>query len=109
MRAVLFASATATTSGGRRRRSPITHGSALVAFDRSRFALAPLMSSWRGRAYFNRGKGQLRTFAIITTDPNELVIFVPSNYLRRARRGADPGELMQPLPVTAGRRRRTMR
>jgi hypothetical protein len=33
MRAVLFASATATTSGGRRRRSPITHGSALVAFD----------------------------------------------------------------------------
>src|SRR5947199_1727256 len=38
IRAVLFASATATTSGGRRRRSPITHGSALVAFDRSRFA-----------------------------------------------------------------------
>src|SRR6266566_3955985 len=31
MRAVLFASATATTSGGRRRRNPITHGSALVA------------------------------------------------------------------------------
>ncbi len=28
MRAVLFASATATTSGGRRRRSPITHGRA---------------------------------------------------------------------------------
>jgi hypothetical protein len=36
MRAVLFASATATTSGGRRRRSPITHGSALVAFERSK-------------------------------------------------------------------------
>jgi hypothetical protein len=47
MRAVLFASATATTSGGRRRRKPITHGSALVAFDRSRLALAPLMSSRR--------------------------------------------------------------
>src|SRR6266542_3386950 len=47
MRAVLFASATATTSGGRRRRSPITQGSALVAFDRSRLALAPLMSSRR--------------------------------------------------------------
>src|SRR5262252_5491646 len=36
MRAVLLASATATTSGGRRRRSPITHGSALVAFERSK-------------------------------------------------------------------------
>src|SRR5262249_42559401 len=47
IRAVLFASATATTSGGRRRRSPITHGSALVAFDRSRLALAPLISSRR--------------------------------------------------------------
>jgi hypothetical protein len=34
MRTVLFASATATTSGGRLRRSRITHGSALVAFDR---------------------------------------------------------------------------
>ena len=45
MRAVLFASATATTSGGRRRRNPITHGSALVAFDRSRLALAPLIIS----------------------------------------------------------------
>src|SRR5437016_4023774 len=44
---VLFASATATTSGGRRLRMPITHGSALVAFDRSRFALAPLISSRR--------------------------------------------------------------
>jgi hypothetical protein len=32
MRAVLFANATATTSGGRLRRSRITHGSALVAF-----------------------------------------------------------------------------
>jgi hypothetical protein len=50
MRAVLFASATATTSGGRRRRNPITHGSALVAFDRSRLALAPLMSSRRSCA-----------------------------------------------------------
>src|SRR5258705_9137645 len=49
MRAVLFASATATTSGGRRRRSPITHGSAFVAFDRSRLALAPLMSSRRSQ------------------------------------------------------------
>src|SRR3954467_7119168 len=45
MRAVLFASATATTILGRRRRSPITHGSALVAFERSRLALAPLISS----------------------------------------------------------------
>jgi hypothetical protein len=43
MRAVLLASATATTSGGRRRRNPITHGSALVAFDRSKLALAPLI------------------------------------------------------------------
>src|SRR6476620_8880545 len=42
MRAVLFANATATTRLGRRRRSPITHGSALVAFERSRLALAPL-------------------------------------------------------------------
>src|SRR3954466_3982814 len=41
MGAVLFANATATTRLGRRRRSPITHGSALVAFERSRLALAP--------------------------------------------------------------------
>ena len=34
-------------AGGRRRRSPITHGSALVAFERSRLALAPLISSRR--------------------------------------------------------------
>src|SRR6516225_3873707 len=47
MRAVLLASATATTSGGRRRRSPITHGSALVAFERSKLALAPLIRSRR--------------------------------------------------------------
>src|SRR5262244_2906376 len=47
MRAVLFANATATTSGGRRRRSPITHGSALVAFERSKLALAPLIRSRR--------------------------------------------------------------
>src|SRR5262249_26368161 len=47
MRAVLFASATATTRGGRRWRSPITHGSALVAFDRSKLALAPLIRSRR--------------------------------------------------------------
>src|SRR5881394_1332765 len=47
MRAVLLASATATTSGGRRRRNPITLGSALVAFDRSKLALAPLIRSRR--------------------------------------------------------------
>src|SRR5262249_57167619 len=47
MRAVLLASATATTSGGRRRRSAITHGSALVAFERSKLALAPLIISRR--------------------------------------------------------------
>src|SRR5438477_4550595 len=47
MRAVLLASATATTSGDRRRRNPITHGSALVAFERSRLALAPLIISRR--------------------------------------------------------------
>src|SRR3954453_24053991 len=47
MRAVLFARATATTRLGRRRRSPITHGSALVAFERSRLALAPLISRRR--------------------------------------------------------------
>src|SRR5262245_41122464 len=47
MRAVLLASATATTSGGRRRRSPITHGSAFVAFERSKLALAPLIRSRR--------------------------------------------------------------
>src|SRR5438128_7906035 len=47
MRAVLLASATATTSGGRRRRNPITHGSALVAFERSKLALAPLIRSRR--------------------------------------------------------------
>src|SRR6185436_1944311 len=47
MRAVLFANATATTRLGRRRRSPITHGSALVAFERSRLALAPLIRSRR--------------------------------------------------------------
>src|SRR5262249_35159318 len=45
--ALLFASATATTSGGRRWRSPITPGSALVAFDRSKLALAPLIRSRR--------------------------------------------------------------
>jgi hypothetical protein len=50
IRAVLFASATATTSG-RRRRNPITHGSALVAFDRSRLALAKVH-------YFDRRAGQ---------------------------------------------------
>src|SRR5205085_12418886 len=43
MRAVLFAKATATTRLGRRRRSPITHGSALVAFELSRLVLAPLI------------------------------------------------------------------
>jgi hypothetical protein len=32
---------------GSRRRSPITQGSALVAFERSRLALAPLISSRR--------------------------------------------------------------
>ena len=37
----------ATTRLGRRRRSPITHGSALVAFERSRLALALLISSRR--------------------------------------------------------------
>src|ERR1051325_1554005 len=47
MRAVLFASATATTRLGRRRRSPITQGSALVALERSRLALAPLISRRR--------------------------------------------------------------
>jgi hypothetical protein len=41
MRAVSFGNATATTRLGRRRRSPITHGSALVAFERSRLTLAP--------------------------------------------------------------------
>src|SRR5262249_10870884 len=40
MRAVLLASATATTRLGRCWRSPITHGSALVAFERSKLALA---------------------------------------------------------------------
>jgi hypothetical protein len=39
------ASATATTRLGRRWRSLITHGSALVAFERSRLALAPLSSA----------------------------------------------------------------
>src|SRR5262249_39385730 len=43
----LLASATATTRLGRRRRSPITHGSALVAFERSKLALAPLIRSRR--------------------------------------------------------------
>src|SRR2546421_10601931 len=43
----LVASATATTSGGRRPRMPITHGSALVAFERSKLALAPLIRSRR--------------------------------------------------------------
>src|SRR5215204_6040746 len=47
MRAVLFANATATTRLGRRRRNPITQGSALVAFERSRLALAPLIISRR--------------------------------------------------------------
>src|SRR5215510_10408000 len=47
MRAVLLASATATTRLGRRWRSPITHGSALVAFERSKLALAPLIRSRR--------------------------------------------------------------
>src|SRR6516165_12740498 len=47
MRAVLLASATATTKLGRRWRSPITHGSALVAFERSKLALAPLIRSRR--------------------------------------------------------------
>src|SRR5262249_2708351 len=47
MRAVLLASATATTRPGRRWRSPITHGSALVAFERSKLALAPLIRSRR--------------------------------------------------------------
>src|SRR5262245_45948524 len=42
MRAVLLASATATTRRGRRWRSPITHGSALVAFERSKLALATI-------------------------------------------------------------------
>src|SRR6516164_7912875 len=47
MRAVLLAGATATTRLGRRWRSPITHGSALVAFERSKLALAPLIRSRR--------------------------------------------------------------
>src|SRR6516162_4114404 len=47
MRAVLLASATATARLGRRWRSPITHGSALVAFERSKLALAPLIRSRR--------------------------------------------------------------
>ena len=46
-RAVLFANATATTRFGRRLRSPITHGSALVAFERNRLALARLIRSRR--------------------------------------------------------------
>src|SRR6516165_7861340 len=50
MRAVLLASATATTRLGRRWRRPITHGSALVAFERSRLALAPLIR--RRRKYW---------------------------------------------------------
>jgi len=40
MRAVLLAKAIAMTKLGRRRRSPMTHGSALVALERSRLALA---------------------------------------------------------------------
>src|SRR6516225_9248620 len=47
MRAVLLASATATTRLGRRWRSAITHGSALVAFERGKLALAPLIRSRR--------------------------------------------------------------
>src|SRR5262249_61847424 len=47
MRAFWWAAATATTRLGRRRRSPITHGSALVAFERSKLALAPLIRSRR--------------------------------------------------------------
>ena len=47
MRAVLFANATATTRLGRRRRRPITQSSALVALERSRLALAPLIRSRR--------------------------------------------------------------
>src|SRR5215831_15424309 len=50
MRAVLLASATATTRLGRRWRSPITHGSALVAFERNKLALAPLIR--RRRKYW---------------------------------------------------------
>src|SRR5215813_11930838 len=46
LRAVLLASATATTRLGRRWHKPITHGSALVAFERS-IALAPLIRSRR--------------------------------------------------------------
>src|SRR5262249_19648963 len=59
MRAVLFANATATTSGGRRRRSPITHGSALVAFERSKLALAPLIRS-RRKYGLPRAAGEIR-------------------------------------------------
>src|SRR4029078_10231879 len=47
MRAVLLARATATTKLGRRRRRPITHGCVLVAFERNRLALAPLISNRR--------------------------------------------------------------
>src|SRR5215471_18739605 len=53
MRAVLFASATATTRLGRRWRSPITHGSALVAFERSK--LAPTAEA--ARFYHRGGEG----------------------------------------------------
>src|SRR3954449_12462552 len=64
MRAVLFANATATTRLGRRRRSPITHGSALVAFERSRLALAPLISNrrkyWLPRLDMSRHQTQPR-------------------------------------------------
>ena len=50
----------------------------------------------------------IRTFAIITTDANELVaeihdrmplIIAPSDYERWLSDDADPGDLMQPFPA----------
>src|SRR6516165_3115891 len=75
MRAVLLASATATTRLGRRWRSPITHGSALVAFERSKLALAPLIRSRRKYWLLRSLMSRIRYPDRVATQGDESIIY----------------------------------
>jgi putative SOS response-associated peptidase YedK len=77
---------------------------AIAMKDGSPFGIAGLWENWRDPT-----SGEwMRTFAIITTDANELVaeihvrmplIFAPTDYTRWLSDEPDPGDLMRPFPA----------
>ena len=71
--------------------------------ERSPFVIGGLWENWKDPT---SGEG-MRTFAIITTDANELVaeihdrmplILAPTDYIRWLSDEPDPGDLMKPFP-----------